>query len=69
MLIQKVEKYKSENGELPETVLDLGLESNMDNPAFYVKTSDTTYIVYYSIAGVGNSKVYYSETKQWKEEG
>ena len=68
-IIESVEKYRTENGNLPENLEKLGFEEKMDSPAFYRKDSDSTYVVWYGIAGVGNSMVYHSSTKIWKEEG
>ena len=69
MVIEKVEKYRFDHGKLPSLVSDIGLTEKLDSPAFYSIESDSTYIVWYGIAGVGNSNVYHSDTKTWREEG
>lgn len=66
-LIQKVENYKIEFGLYPENLEVFNIKESEDSPAFYEKTSDSTYIIWY---GLGfESKVYNSKTKKWKIEG
>ena len=68
LIIEKVEKFKDEQGRLPHDVTEIGLDDKQMHLSFYEQTSDTTYMVWYGL-GVGDSKVYRSETKKWKEEG
>lgn len=66
-LIEKIEIYKTEFGIYPESLEVFNIKENDDSPAFYSKTSDSTYIIWY---GLGfESKVYDSKTKKWKIEG
>lgn len=63
-IIQKIELYESKNGNLPNSLRDVGiLESS---PWLYEKIDDKNYIIYYPL-GFDESKNYYSETKEWKD--
>jgi hypothetical protein len=66
LLIEKVEKYKSQYGYLPETVKDLKIESEMGEGPYYEKVDSLKYIVYFSI-GFDNTLMYYSDTEIWIE--
>ncbi|MCT8341269.1 hypothetical protein MG296_14500 [Flavobacteriaceae bacterium TK19130] len=66
-IIQKVEKFKSENQRLPENVSEIELKETTESEAFYSKTSDSTYTVWYAIGF--DSNVYTSETKEWNTKG
>ena len=68
LVIEKVEKFRTENGRLPDNVTEIGLDDTKMHLSFYEKTSDTTYKVWYGL-DLGNSMVYKSETDEWKEEG
>lgn len=65
-IIEKAEQYKAQHGMLPVQVDELGLEDTEDAPAYYEKTSDTTYTVWYGL-GVGESMVYHSQTGKWSD--
>lgn len=67
-LIQKIERYRKVNGNLPESITLLGETPSESARAFYEKTSDSTYTVYYGL-GLGSSMVYDSITRTWREEG
>ncbi len=62
-LIEKIENYKMKFGRYPENLDVFHIKENEDSPAFYTKTSDSTYIVWYSLGF--ESKVYDSMTKKW----
>ena len=68
LIIEKVEKFKQDKGRLPEDLTEIGLDDTQMHLSFYQLTSDTTYMVWYGL-GVGESKIYRSETKKWTEEG
>lgn len=65
-LIEKIESYRQEHGELPDNVSDLGMEPTMGEGPYYEKIDSVKYIVYFNI-GFDNSLIYYSDTKNWKE--
>jgi hypothetical protein len=66
LLVEKVEKYKLENGKLPETVSELHLKSEMGEGPYYEKIDSLKYIVYFNI-GFDDMFMYNSETNIWKE--
>lgn len=66
-IIETVEKYRVKNKSLPENLTVIGFVETDESDAFYQKTSDSTYTVWYAIGFESN--VYRSQTKQWKEEG
>jgi hypothetical protein len=65
-LINKIEKYSTTNGKLPESAKDLNLNIEMDEGPYYKKLDDNTYEVYFNI-GLDNSTIIYkSNSKNWK---
>jgi len=65
-LIDKIEEYRQKNGQLPNTVKEMGLEESEGWGPFYEKIDNVNYKVYFSI-GFDNSKEYYSKTKKWED--
>jgi hypothetical protein len=66
-LISKIEEYRKQNNKLPNTVADLGLVEPMNQGPYYEKKDSLNYIVFFNI-GFDNSKIYSSQTKEWKNE-
>ncbi|TDT46574.1 hypothetical protein CLV90_0628 [Maribacter spongiicola] len=64
ILIQKVERFKKENGRFPKKISEIGLKEAMEGPAFYQLENDSTYIVWYGL-GLGESNTYSSSTNSW----
>ena len=64
MIIRKVERFEIDNNRLPKNVYEIGVTEMEDSPAFYEKTSDSTFIVWYGLS-LGESKTYHSETQEW----
>ena len=67
-IINKVEDFKKQNGRLPNEVSEIGLEEWENSLAFYQKKSDSTYVVWIGL-GLGESKIYNSETGKWTKGG
>jgi hypothetical protein len=65
-LISKIEDFKHKHNRLPNSVLDLGLEEHMDNGPYYEKKDSVNYIIFYNI-GFDETKIYYSDIKQWND--
>ncbi|WDF47760.1 hypothetical protein PQ459_04555 [Chryseobacterium sp. KACC 21268] len=65
-IISKVELYKKENGQLPESLRQIGIDEKEESLSFYVKKSKDEYEVWYGL-DLGTSKVYNSRTKKWKK--
>ena len=68
IIIEKVDQFKSENDRLPNDVREIGLTEMEDSPAFYEKTSDSTYQVWYGLS-LGESKIFNSQTQEWTTGG
>lgn len=67
ILIDKIETYRKIENKLPNDVQDLGINEPMNDGPYYEKKDSINYIVYFNI-GFDNMKVYYSNTKRWKDE-
>lgn len=65
-LVEKIENFKEMKGKLPDSISELGIDSEMGEGPYYKKESDSTYIVYFNI-GFDNSLVFSSNTKKWIE--
>ncbi len=63
-LVVKIEKYKVENGHLPNSLESLGIKETMEGPLFYEKRDSVNYMVYFGTS-LGESMIYYSDTKEW----
>ena len=68
LIIEKVEKFRQENGRLPENVTEIGLDDKQMHLSFYTKKDSVVYEVWYGLE-LGVSKIYNSKTKKWREEG
>ncbi len=66
-LIAKVEEYRKQNNTLPNNISELGLVEPMGEGPYYEKKDSVNYIVFFNI-GFDNTKTYYSQTKEWKDE-
>lgn len=64
-LITKIELYQKEHNELPNSLVDLGIEEKEDGPLYYEK-SGSIYRVWFG-TGLGDSKMYFSDEKKWGE--
>lgn len=67
-IIEKVEKFKQDNGRLPENVIEIGLDNKQMHLSFYTKIDSSEYEVWYG-TDLGVSKIYNSKTNIWREEG
>ncbi|MBU2950675.1 hypothetical protein KO493_08205 [Tamlana agarivorans] len=68
LIIEKVEQFKTEKNRLPKNASEIRLIELEDSKAFYEKKTDSTYIVWFGLS-LGESKIYYSTTKDWAEGG
>ena len=66
-LIEKVEKYKTVNHKLPNSLLDLGIKEDeiTESQFSYEKKDSTHYLIWLGISSE-ESKFYYSDTKKWE---
>lgn len=61
---EKISDYKMKNGDLPNSLKDIGIEEKLEGPFFYTQWDSVNYMLYFS-TGVGESMNYYSDTKEW----
>lgn len=65
VVIDKVEKYKTTNGYYPNALDDVGIKSTEEGPLFYERKDSFGYILYFGTS-LGESKVYYPDTRTWE---
>ena len=65
-LISKIEEYHKQKDRLPDSLSDLEIAEEMGEGPYYEKKDSLHYIIYFNI-GFDNTKIYYSETKEWRE--
>jgi len=63
-LILKIEEFILLHHRLPDNLAEINLTETESDKAFYKKTDNGCYIVWYGLA-VGQSMIYSSETKKW----
>lgn len=66
-IIEKIEYYKSQFRELPNSLTELGIYDDNNSFSFYYQKQDS---LYYSISfgmSMDYSKVYYSDTRTWED--
>lgn len=67
LLIEKIETFRQLERRLPNNVKELGLEESMNEGPYYEKKDSVTYVVFFNI-GFDNTKIYYSDKKEWRNE-
>ena len=67
VLIDKVEAFRQAEKRLPENVEELGLEEETNQGPYYEKMDSASYVVFFNI-GFDDTKIYYSDKKEWKDE-
>jgi hypothetical protein len=65
-IIKKVEKYRQQNGRLPDNLKELGMEETIEGPVFYEKKDNNRYIVWYGTT-LGESMTYDSKDGRWHD--
>ncbi len=64
--IERVEQFRETKGRLPRSLAELGMAEDESGPVYYCKSAESEYIVWYGTT-LGESNIYSSRTKQWKE--
>jgi type II secretory pathway pseudopilin PulG len=66
--VEKIEKYKKDNNKLPLSLSDIGVtvQSESDPSIYYEKKDSTHYTVSFGTT-LGESKIYYSDSKKWED--
>ena len=65
IVIDKIEHYKALKGYYPNTLADVGFDYDESGPLFYQKNNSISYLLYFGTT-LGESKIYYPDTKTWK---
>lgn len=67
-IIHKVEEYRKLENRLPDNLNAIGIKETEEGPVFYKKIDSLNYIVWIQAnSSVGDSKIYYSDSKKWEE--
>jgi hypothetical protein len=64
-IVNKIENFKKDKGNLPKTLSEIGIEEKEEGPIYYRKESETKYILWFGTT-LGESITYDSDTKEWK---
>lgn len=62
--IAKIESFKKDKNRLPNSLKNVGIEEKEEGPVYYLKTSETTYKVWFGTS-LGESVTYDSEKREW----
>lgn len=66
VVVEKVEKYRQNNGKLPKSLEDIGIkEEDGVDAIFYDIQSENNYTISF-VMSIDYNKTYYSDTKQWE---
>lgn len=66
VVINKVDNYKTTHGYYPKALNEIGIKSTEEGPLFYERKDSLGYILYFGTS-LGESKVYYPDTRTWEE--
>jgi len=68
ILVEKIENFRMVHNRLPNSLNEIGVEEKQDgiDTLYYDKKSSLHYIVYFGM-GLGESKTFYSDSKQWED--
>jgi type II secretory pathway pseudopilin PulG len=66
--VGKIEQYKKDNNRLPVSLSDIGItvKSESEPPIYYEKRDSIHYTVSFGTT-LGESKIYYSDSKKWED--
>jgi hypothetical protein len=64
VLIGKIELFKRDQGRLPDSLSEIGIEEKEEGPLYYEKKSNTKYVLWFGTE-LGESIVYDSDHKKW----
>jgi hypothetical protein len=66
--VTKIEEYRNQNGKLPGSFRDIGLNYDESGPIYYdIKKDGSDYTISFGSYGVGHSIFYDPKTKTWGE--
>ena len=64
-IVNKIENFRRENGKIPESLTELGIEVKEEGPIYYRKESGSRYVVWLG-RELGESVTYDSDIHEWK---
>lgn len=66
--VVKIEEYKKDNNRLPVSLSDIGItvKNESDPPIYYEKKDSIHYTLSFGTT-LGESKIYYSDSKKWED--
>lgn len=65
VMIERIEDFRMNNGRLPESVEEMGLEKEVSIGPFYNKKEDGIYEILFIISS-DDTYIYSSDTKKWR---
>lgn len=66
-LVEKIEQFRIENGNLPHSLEELGIEETEGIDVLYYDKRDSLHYTISFGTSLGESKFYYSDTQQWED--
>ena len=63
-LVQKIEQFRQENGRIPVSLEEMGVDYDESGPLYYDVNEDGTYRVSFGTI-LGESTIYYSQIGEW----
>ncbi|WKK80380.2 hypothetical protein [Marivirga arenosa] len=65
LLVEKIEEYSALHGKLPNTLNEVDL-SNIDSEELFYEKRDSVYYTVWFGTSLGESLIYYSDSKEWE---
>lgn len=67
-IVKQIESYKDSVGIVPMSLLDIGITIIDESiPPYYYQRIDSSHYTLSFSNGVGESKIYYSDSKKWED--
>lgn len=67
VLVNRIEQFRVEHKRLPNSLKEIGVEEQDGKDAIYYDKKDSLrYIIWFGVS-LGESKTYYSDSKQWED--
>lgn len=63
-IVEEVEKFKEDNGRVPNSLSEIGYQENMEGPLYYEKRDSVNYVLWFGTS-LGESVTYSSTLKEW----
>ena len=64
-VIERVERYRQQHGNLPESLHESGMEERLDGPVYYTRRDSERYEVWFGTT-LGESITYRSDREVWE---